>query len=155
MTVDGSLFVCIHIFTIYLFRTWHPNLNILFFVGGGFAKKDYLEDRLWVRERLMPMALDGDRVFLAPEELPHMTVMYSLSRCDHLVISSSTFSWWAGYLTQKASLIIAPKILLSSSVTFVSEDHYPPSWILLDKDSPPPQFMYNDSSRPHIKPWVY
>lgn len=84
-----------------------------------------------------------------------MTVMYALTRCNHLVISSSSFSWWAGYLSRAASLIIAPKIVLAPSVIFAPEDHYPPGWILLDKDSPPPQYAYNETTRPHIKPWEY
>jgi Glycosyl transferase family 11 len=136
-------------------RTWNPQLNLLFFVGGGFHRKDYEEDRFWVRERLMTKALEGDTVFIAPEELSHMTVMYALTRCDHLVISSSTFSWWAGYLSEQATTIIAPRMLLVDTVPFKPEDHYPPHWILLDKNSPPPNYQYNYTKRPHIKPWLY
>lgn len=136
-------------------RISNRNLNVIFFVGGGFLRKDYEEDRFWVRERLMTQAWMGDQVFMAPEELSHMTVMYILTRCNHLVISSSTFSWWAGYLSQDASLIIAPQKLLMDSIPFVSEDHYPPGWILLNKDSPPPVYEYNFTKLPFIKPWLY
>jgi len=37
----------------------------------------------------------------------------SLSKCDHLIISASSFSWWAGFLSNKMNkIVIAPKFWL-------------------------------------------
>jgi len=36
--------------------------------------------------------------------------LYEMSKCDHFIISNSTYSWWASYLGEKkGSKIIAPK----------------------------------------------
>lgn len=91
----------------------------------------------------MSYAMENDKVFIAPDVMSHIVVMYTLTQCNHLIISSSSFSWWAGYLSDHASLIIAPKYLhVVERVGFVPEDHYLPEWILLDKDStvPPRQW---------------
>jgi hypothetical protein len=40
--------------------------------------------------------------------LDELEDLYLLSRCDALILSNSSFSWWASYLTKDKSIVIAP-----------------------------------------------
>jgi hypothetical protein len=55
--------------------------------------------------------------------------------CDALILSGSTFGWWAGYTSPRAKVVIAPKVIMNpvdkESRRFSVADHYPPSFILL------------------------
>lgn len=39
----------------------------------------------------------------------HAIEMAVLSKCDHVIMANSTFSWWAGFLNNKGGKIIMPK----------------------------------------------
>lgn len=51
-----------------------------------------------------------------------------MSKASALIISNSTFSWWAAWLNQKSECTVAPKKWF---VTFSNPDIYDPDWHLL------------------------
>jgi GR25 family glycosyltransferase involved in LPS biosynthesis len=116
-----------------LLRMKYKKLALVFFVGGGFNKKIKLEDREWVKTHLMAnLSANNVPVHLEPYDMSHIVSMHAMSQCDALIVSSSSFSWWSGYLSRNTSTIIAPKTLHESSTWEFSEsDYYPSNWILL------------------------
>lgn len=67
----------------------------------------FSDDPEWVRSAL---ALDGDVQLVALDATrPAWCDLAEMSRCDHFVISNSSFSWWAAYLGQRnGTKVVAP-----------------------------------------------
>mgnify|MGYP000139365863 CR=1 FL=1 len=66
---------------------------------------------------------------------PDYVEMYLMSKCKHFIISNSTFSWWAQYLsTNESKIVIAPSRWgnLSYKGENVQTDIYEDDWILVD-----------------------
>ena len=99
----------------------------VYLVGGGTTPEMIEEDRQWVLDTFINPHPD-EYAFLEPEEFEAASSLHMMTQCDHLVVSSSSFSWWAGYLSTKARTIIAPKVIQAD---FVPEDYYPPAWTLV------------------------
>ncbi len=56
---------------------------------------------------------------------------YLMSKCKHLVMSNSTFSWWAGYQnTNNEKIIIIPKQWYANK-KYYAKDLYYPGWVKL------------------------
>jgi hypothetical protein len=89
--------------------------------------------------------------------------MYTMSRCDNLVVSSSSFSWWSAYFMSSQynlsrtsgegrdildggaaePIIVAPRDLHNLNVTdFEPDDYYLPEWTLLSQDRASSRFSY-------------
>lgn len=68
---------------------------------------------------------DVDNSFIIPETFTDIESFYLMSQGRHFVISNSTFSWWAAYLSnyQKDSIIVAPVL------SIWKESFYPDHWI--------------------------
>ncbi len=60
------------------------------------------------------------------EELSDYDEFEIMRRCDHKIVANSTFSWWAAYLGDDNSKIIAP------TVGIWSDDFYPEQWTVID-----------------------
>lgn len=63
-------------------------------------------------------------------------VVLLLSRADGLVTANSSFSWWAGYIGERAArTVIAPRPWFSNrEEEMKSRDLVPPHWLTLDRD---------------------
>ena len=87
-----------------------PNANFLVF-------SDTPEDIDWCRHHLG--LGDGRKVTFGDGKDPILD-MFALAECDHVVLSSGTFSWWAGYLGDRPGRrVIAPNPLQGLSASFV------------------------------------
>jgi hypothetical protein len=116
-------------------RTHNNTLSFLFFTGGGFNNSALMEeDRAWVRKNLMrPLLEAGYSVHLEPSHFDHLAAMQTMSLCDEIVVSASSFSWWSAYLSGHNN-VIAPNDLQINGVGFAAEDHYLPSWTVLSEE---------------------
>jgi len=78
------------------------------------------KDRQWVEDTFIKPHPEEPSLW-EPEDFTQANAM---TQYDNLVVSASSFPWWAGYLGNEDRLIIAPKHI---QVDFVSEDYYPSS----------------------------
>lgn len=71
------------------------------------------QDVEWVRNQYK---LEGDIIYvdLGNNEIEDF---YTMSLCKHFIISNSTYSWWAAYLSQNSNkVVVAPKPWVNSSI---------------------------------------
>jgi len=88
------------------------------------------DDIAWCREQ----ALFQDAyafVDLSGSDYPHLEEFEVLRNCRHLVISNSTYAWWAAWLRyQNEGIVIAPENW-SHVREFAGRDRIPPHWMQL------------------------
>lgn len=80
---------------------------------GNVHRELFLE---YPSARIVSNSLDDDFKFLASSK--------------NLVISNSTFSWWAAYLSS-AKIVAPSKWFADSKVAFNNADFFPPGWVIL------------------------
>ena len=75
--------------------------------------------------------LPGNLLFVDENnpDYEELRLMYS---CRHFIISNSTFSWWAQYLTDNESRIVVAPSRWNNSIDRRNEDIYMDDWILVD-----------------------
>lgn len=69
----------------------------------------FTDDEFWVKEQFKKTDHD---VFVVPnnEDREPWIDLYFISRCDHFIISNSSFSWWGAFLGEvEDSLVIVPE----------------------------------------------
>jgi hypothetical protein len=89
----------------------------------------FSDDPQWAREHL---TLSGNVQYITGDPArPAWVDMARMSQCQHFVISNSTYSWWAAYLSDSPrKRVIAPRYWFPS-VDTAKLQICPPSWILL------------------------
>lgn len=86
----------------------------------------FSDDIEWCKENIK---IDGEVLYESGDDpvWEKLRMMYS---CKHFIISNSTFSWWAQYLSRNdKKIVIAPKKWSNSGF---KDDIYDPNWILVD-----------------------
>lgn len=84
------------------------------------------EDRAWVAEHVKT---DMPSTFITRPGIKDYEELLIMSMCDHFVISNSSFSWWAAWLSKNAQkIVIAPKKWVANP-TIRTDDAVPPNWL--------------------------
>ena len=102
------------------------NEAIQIFKDKGYTDKDFLvftDDKTWCRDNLPYEIAEGN-------ELEDLELM---SRCEHHIISNSSFSYWGAYLgVNKSKVVIAPKLWFAGSKKDINvSDLYCQGWIVI------------------------
>lgn len=85
------------------------------------------EDHLWIQENYR---FKGN-VHYVDLNNPDYIEMYLMSKCKHFIISNSTFSWWAQYLSKSDNkLVVAPSIWYRGNDA--AKEIYMPGWRLVE-----------------------
>ncbi|MEG2036392.1 MAG: alpha-1,2-fucosyltransferase [Ruthenibacterium sp.] len=93
----------------------------------------FSDDTAWAREHL---AADGCEVYCERGTDPVWEKLRLMYSCRHFILSNSTFSWWAQYLSRRHDkLVIAPSRWRNHSV---NSEIYEKSWVLLSPDAENP-----------------
>jgi hypothetical protein len=132
------------------------NLCVINFRGGEYRsipnvllRKEYWKDSfnhmLSINPNMKFLAITDDvecaRHFM-PFEIPTLHIdigfdFYVVNQAKWVILSNSTFGWWAAWLNQKANKIIAPKYWARHNVSngyWATGDSYTSCFIYLDRD---------------------
>jgi len=90
------------------------------------------DDDAWARLHVMsashPVVFASSPTHRRPE-----VDLAVLASCDHVITTTGTFSWWAGYLHRPDGITVYyagfPKPGTEIGKHFHSEDFFPPGWI--------------------------
>jgi len=118
-------------------------------IYGNLATKYYLDaieilreqvssDSTWIFSdspdelpNYLVKSLGAERV-IGPKEVPSpLETLVLMSMGTAIVGANSTFSWWAGLISQDGNLLIAPSILSARTNNFSNEDERVPGWKVL------------------------
>lgn len=84
------------------------------------------EDHLWIKENYCFQS----NVHYVDLGNPDYIELYMMSNCKHFIISNSTFSWWAQYLsTYQDKIVVAPSIWYRGNES--SKNIYMSDWLLV------------------------
>jgi hypothetical protein len=76
--------------------------------------------------------LEAERV-IGPKEIPSpLETLVLMSKGSAIVGSNSTFSWWAGLISQDGNPLVAPKISSAITNNFSNEDERVPGWKVMN-----------------------
>ena len=93
------------------------------------------DDKDWTRANVVaPGGQPPDivNVTYLPQHQPGQD-MAIMAMCDHMVMSTGTFGWWAGWLTRGTTIYYKdwPRNGSQLHGMFTREDFYPPAWIAM------------------------
>ena len=108
----------------------NSNMALLFFFGGYFPNRETVETDLI--HKMYTTLSNQTRYSFKEEGGNQFVAMQTLSLCDSIITASSSFSWWAAYLSNSAKPVIAPRnIYAGTREKYIAESYYPLSWTLL------------------------
>ena len=76
--------------------------------------------------------LANAEVMFSPPEVTVNEILYLMSRGKRIVISNSTFSWWAAYFSQNGTKVFAPEFWFRDRKDPV--DLIPPHWVKISNE---------------------
>ena len=76
--------------------------------------------------------LANAEVIFSPSEVTANEILYLMSRGKRIVISNSTFSWWAAYFSQNGTKVFAPEFWFRDRKDPV--DLIPPHWVKISNE---------------------
>ena len=76
--------------------------------------------------------LANAEVMFSPSEVTANEILYLMSRGKRIVISNSTFSWWAAYFSQNGTKVFAPEFWFRDRKDPV--DLIPPHWVKISNE---------------------
>jgi hypothetical protein len=94
-----------------------------------------------------------DKKFVFVEGNTHVQDFFLLSMMKNLILSNSTFSWWAAYLNTHPTLkVCVPERWLSPEFQANLDDYYLPEWIriphdILKETYPEDMYLYDEKSQ--------
>lgn len=95
---------------------------------SGFEKIMVFSDQIDIAKEVFP---GGDYYISSKELSSSPETLILMSRCNSLIGSNSSFSWWAGYIGQSGSAVrIFPRPWFTNS-SIDSRDLLPPNWLTL------------------------
>jgi len=102
-------------------------LELLREKGENYTYFVFSNDKSWC-EQFFSSILPGENITFVDNNQGRMSFfdMYLMTNCRNLIISNSTFSWWAAFLNDNAATIICPKTWAhSSNLTAIQS----PTWL--------------------------
>jgi GR25 family glycosyltransferase involved in LPS biosynthesis len=104
----------------------------------------FSDDKQWCRDNLNYTSNSGVTTVVSQtivDGLSDLEELYVMSLCDHFIIGSSSYSWWAAWLSEsKDKIIITPDRWFSNKLHYEKplcvqeKDLIPTSWIRLSSD---------------------
>jgi hypothetical protein len=100
----------------------------------------FSDDKTWCKNNLNFLDKEVLEVLEVVEGLSDLEELYVMSKCNHFIISASTFSWWAAWLstTESEKIVVAPNKWFNNNLAYegisLSEqdnDIIPKNWIKL------------------------
>jgi len=114
-----------------------PGAKVVFVVTAGGSMGNSAQD---IQETKKGLNLP-DKVMVFVEGTDAYIDFALLTSMDGVILSASSFGWWAGYLSkagQAQGLVVAPRHIYrpsnSLSAGFKADDYYPPNWVILNND---------------------
>lgn len=105
-----------HIYT--LLQQKNPGVKLHLFIAS--------EDTKWVEQNVK---FHHPVTYISRPGIYDFEEIILMSHCDHFVISNSTFSWWAAWLSQyKEKIVVAPKVWMQGNPNVKTDDLVPESW---------------------------
>ena len=84
----------------------------------------------WAQEKVLNANLGVNAVFINTGSA--ISDFKLMCQCEHFIISNSTFSWWAAYLSTSINKrVISPRHWFNK-IDLVALDFFPSSWLLID-----------------------
>jgi len=89
----------------------------------------FSNDPAWCETELLP---GRPRTVVSSAGTTAVDDLALMSACQYILISPSTFSWWAAYLSNRARAVLAPfRWFFHDYEGFRHDDIYPPDWIIV------------------------
>jgi len=105
----------------------------------GILREQGSTDRTWIfsdsPEKLPKYLLKslGTERVIGPKEIPSpLETLVLMSMGSAIVAANSSFSWWAGLVSQDGNLLVAPRISSARTNNFSNDDERVPGWKVMN-----------------------